>query len=660
MNKKTKSKNNANPDNLPRVLRAGMIEADLLLEKGKPQEALKILNELEQKFPNQPDVLAALTNTYFDLHNIRGYLHTIYKLHGLSPNKAEIKIGMAGAYLSNGYIAAALLTFRQFAQRWPEHERAADAHKTIAELEQGLGAVLAANGFSGEDGFDFACKMDELRLNLDLGNYERCRKIAQPLLAQRPNHPPILNNLSLIEWLEGNLERAILLSKQVVETEPDNIHALANLTRFSFMLGNTAEAKQYALRLKQSEANATDPWLKKAEAFSVIGDDNAMIELVGEAKKAGTGSELHGLVLHWAACAYYRTGDVSKAREYWQKSAQTPPSPELSRTNLLELKKPAHERICPQVFNIDDWIPRKVITALAAAGERAARHKGDTAYQEKIYHLVNEYPVLIQFASQALHSGDQNSREFVRKLAGISMHPKMLDILDEFVRSQHGPDQMRFKASQTLTETGRYKSGETINFWQKGKWSPIMTFGASISSEAKDWSVARPGVKTLLEQAIQAMHASNASKAEDLLRKALAIQGDEPVLLNNLAAALGMQAKMEEARAITDRLLDLFPDYFFGQVIAVRRALQQKQLPEAKKVLEKMTQKTELHVSEFSALSACQIDYAIAAAQPEQANIWLGLWKQVTPEDPDIEWYQDHLSPGEKKKGLLHWPGRTG
>jgi len=119
MNKKTKSKNNVNPDNLPRALRAGMIEADMLLEKGKPQEALKILNGLEQKFPNQPDVLAALTNTYFDLHNTRGYLHAIYKLHAITPNKAEIKIGMAGAYLSNGYIASALLTFRQFVQRWP-------------------------------------------------------------------------------------------------------------------------------------------------------------------------------------------------------------------------------------------------------------------------------------------------------------------------------------------------------------------------------------------------------------------------------------------------------------------------------------------------------------------------------------------------------------
>ena len=660
MNKKTKQKSNDNPANLPRALRVGMFEADQLLERGKPQEALEILKELAQKFPNQPDVLSSLTNAYHDLNDIRGYLHGIYKLHGLSPNKAEIKIGLAGGYLSNGYMALALQTFRQFVQRWPEHERAVNAQKTMAELEQALATVLSEHGFSMENDFDFACKQDELRLNLDMGNYDRCRKLAQPLLAQHPNYPPILNNLAQIEWLEGNLEQAILLSRQVVETEPENIHALSNLARFSFILGNTEEARQYALHLKQSQADATDPWIKKAEAFSLIGDDEAMVELVEQAKKTRDVSELNGMFWHWAACAYYRLGDVARAREYWQKSTQTPPRPELAQTNLSELKKPAHERICPQVFGIDEWIPRKVVISMAAMGERAARQKNDNTFQQKLNLFITDYPVLIQFASQALHSGDQNSRDFILKLADISMHPKILDSLDEFVRSQHGPDEMRLQASQTLTKNGRYKSGESINFWRNGEWTSIMMFGVSISSKAKDWSSFKPSVRMLMEQAIHALQDSEGAKAEAILRKALAIQGDEPGLLNNLASALSMQDKEDEANAIADRILARFPVYFFGQVIGVRRALLHKQLPEARQFLDKMSQKTELHFSEFSVLCACQIDYAIAADEPKQASIWLNIWKRGAPDDPDIEWYQNRLNPAEKKKPLLRWPGRSG
>jgi hypothetical protein len=46
------------PINLPRRLREGLQEADDLLERGKSQQALELLNELDKSFPRQLDVLA--------------------------------------------------------------------------------------------------------------------------------------------------------------------------------------------------------------------------------------------------------------------------------------------------------------------------------------------------------------------------------------------------------------------------------------------------------------------------------------------------------------------------------------------------------------------------------------------------------------------------
>jgi len=37
-----------------------------------------------------------------------------YYLHNLTPNRAEVKLGLAVAYLNNGQMALALQTFRQF------------------------------------------------------------------------------------------------------------------------------------------------------------------------------------------------------------------------------------------------------------------------------------------------------------------------------------------------------------------------------------------------------------------------------------------------------------------------------------------------------------------------------------------------------------------
>jgi len=233
------------PINLPRRLREGLAEADGLLSKNKPQDALDLLLELDRKFPRQKDVLGLMANTYTELGNQHGYLHALYQLHSLTPNRAEIKLGLAGAYLSNGRMALALRTFRQYLKQWPHDEQVVDVQKTIPQLEQGLSETLGELGFSLEDGLDFACKHEELQVLMEFGNYERGKQLAKSLLGQRPHFVPVLNNLSQVYWLEGNLAGAIELSQQVLDVQPDNVHALSNLTRFLFMQGKQESASPW-------------------------------------------------------------------------------------------------------------------------------------------------------------------------------------------------------------------------------------------------------------------------------------------------------------------------------------------------------------------------------------------------------------------------------
>ena len=64
------------------------------------------------------------------------------------------------------------------------------------------------------------------------------------------------------------------------------------------------------------------------------------------------------------------------------------------------------------------------------------------------------------------------------------------------------------------------------------------------------------------EKAIYALREEKGAEAEIYLRKALEIQKDEPGLFNNLAVALSMQGKHDEAKAIADEIPVRFPDYF--------------------------------------------------------------------------------------------------
>ena len=489
----------------------------------------------------------------------------------------------------------------------------------------------------------FASKHEELRLDMEQGNYNRCRQLGKVLLQQRPGFIPVLNNLSLIEWLDGNLLVAIELCHKVLETEPDNIHALSNLTRFLFMQGRRNEATVFAIRLKESNASAADRWLKKAEGLSFIGDNVGVIFVIEQAKHAEEQDAFTDIMWHLCAVAEYRNGNFPKARKYWQKSAQVSSNSTLAITNLEELKKPLYERVCPQAFPLDSWISRKTIEAMASEVERASRHKDNHIFHEKVNIFLDSHPELIQFVPEALSAGDVKCRELALQLADMSAHPKILLSLKEFVLGQNGPDAIRLEASQILSKYNIFHSGEMIRLWLKESWTEIMMIGFQISRDAEP-STLKQSTLRLMEKAINALHAKNAPEAEVHLRKALEIQGDDPGLLNNLAMALQMQGKQAESDSIADQIPARFPDYFFGQVITVRKALNTKQLEKAKITLDKMMTKPELHVTEFSALCACQIDFFLADEKPEGAISWYKMWEQGYPDDTNREKYQTTIT----------------
>jgi tetratricopeptide (TPR) repeat protein len=632
------------PINLPRRLREGLERAEHLLEQDKPQEALDLLTELDRQFPRQPDVLGLMGNANLEMGNGHGYLHAIYKLHELLPNRAEVKVGLAGAYLSNGYLALAIQAFSQFLKRWPNDERASDIKKTIPELEKVLAELLLESGNSLETGLEFACLHDEVRLQMDLGNYALSRQRAKKLLQQKPNFIPVLNNLSQVSWLEGDLPKAIETCQQVLEKGPRNIHALSNITRFLFMQGNKEEAKGYAIRLKESTAGTADRWTKVTEALSFIGDDDGVLAVLEDVKRKKELDQLDEKVWHWFAVAEYRKGNFSQARAHWKKSLKIASYFDLASTNLEELKKPTHERSLPQAFTLDAWIPRSILASMISTIERATQKKDDSRFQAEVVTYMNRHPELIHFVPAALSNGDEQCREFARQLADMSAHPAILESLKEFSLGQMGPDGQRLEATQILTKHGIFKSGEMIDLWLEGEWKSIMMLGFQITYDAMEQHSLKPAAQHLMEQAIHALREGNGEKGEGYLRKAIDIQKDEPGLYNNLAVALSMQGKHEESDAIADDIPIRFPDYFFGQVIAVRRAIGEHDLVKAKTILDKMMQKQELHVTEFGALCACQIDYLIEDDKPEGAVSWWEMWQQGYPEDPARENYEDRMS----------------
>lgn len=644
---KRSSSTRFDPSHLPRRLREGLEEASDLLERRHPKEALEILEELAKHYPNQPDVLGLMVNIYHDLKDDRGYLHAILALHRLTPNRAEVKLGLAGGYLANGHPALAYHTFQEFLKKWPNHEQAAGVAKLLPNLDKVLEEALAdlnlSPALSPESKLDFASKHEEAQVLMEAGEFERGKRLAEALLKQYPQFAPALNNLSLIQWLEGNLPAAIETSQKILEQDPGNTHALSNLTRFLFMQGKTGQARQVAARLHASRAPASQSWIKKIEALSFIGDDEGVLALLEEARRANALDELNGLFYHQCAVAAYRLGDAAQARAHWQKALKLSPGFELALANLEALKKAPHERLCPQAFSEDLWLPKQNIEALASIAKQAAYRKGGQSFQEKIKEFMERYPAIVQFVPIALRNGDALARETALNLADLSEYPALLNDLNNFAQSQEGTDDLRLKALQILSKHGAFQPGQKVDMWIKGKQKPILTLGFEITPEPTLGKI-KPRALHLMSQAIESLHVKNGVRAENHLRAALKIEPEHPSLLNNLTLALMMQRKNEEAEALLKHITEDFPDYFFGQMALARKSILAGDLEKARAITNHwMETKKRFHTTEFSMLCKTQIDLSIEERQYDSADSWLEMWERVYPEDSEFENYRKRI-----------------
>ncbi len=306
--------------------------------------------------------------------------------------------------------------------------------------------------------------------------------------------------------------------------------------------------------------------------------------------------------MDWCAVAEYRKGNESKARKYWQKCRQLGPYFSQAKDNLEELKKPRHERNCPQAFSLDAWLPRNTIGNLTSTVERAAKQKNDNAFQERIRAYFDVHSEILYFVPAALASGDTVSRDLALKLADMSAHPALLATLKDFALGQDGSDALRLEASQLLSKHGVMESGESVNLWLEGEWKPIMMLGFQIYYDSPEKPTLKPAAQRLMEKAIYALREGKGAEAETHLRKALEIQKDEPGLFNNLAVALSMQGKHDQAKQIADESLSASLITFFGQVNAVRKTNPADDLETAKTILHKMKKKQELALKKFGAL----------------------------------------------------------
>ena len=639
------------PINLPRRLREGLTEAGELLEDKKPVQAKTILEELVKHFPRQEDALGLFANACLDTKDQRGYLQTLLKLYSLHPNNPEYNFGLAGGYLSNGYIVLAMQTFECLLERWPGHPKADDARKAIELIREGLDNVLGELRMEEKEALAFSAKHDELRICLDTGQFQRGKSLAKELLRVKPDFAPARNNLSQIYWLEGDNEKAIASCREVLALEPDNIHALSNIIRLLYLTGRKDESPAYMARLKESKAEAADRWKKIAEALSFIGDDQGMLELKAQAQKEARPGELDEYYHHFMAVSEMILGQEKEARDDWKYALKLQPGFPIAKENLDDLKLAKHKQNGPWAHTMGEMVSEKTIRELTVVVQRAS--KNNNAFRSTVQRFLSAHPEILQLAPLILERGEPIAKELILNVADMSAHPEFLALLKKFAFGQSGSDKMRLGASQILSKHNAAPNG-LVEMWLDGEWKQMLLLGFEITPEPMLDVPLKPRVLDLMIKGIHALHEEDGVMAEQYYRKALDIQPEIPNLLNNLAMALAIQGKKKESDSILDHIIQDFPDYFFGQMSLARKSIQAKDYEKANSILTHWMQtKKKYHVTEYNMLCKTEIDLLIAEEKIEGALSWLDMWERTEPDDPDFGFYKSRLGLLRKTRNLF-------
>jgi tetratricopeptide (TPR) repeat protein len=466
------------------------------------------------------------------------------------------------------------------------------------------------------------------------------RRLAGELLKRRPGFTSALNNLAESCFHEGNIDEALAATRRAVELKPELVHAQGNLTRYLFLTGHETEAREAAQRLRAMPIQRGDNYVKKAESFSFLGDDQGVIDAWRGAEGGGfqiVPQEL-ALLHHLAAVAFCRQGNEAEARRLWRQSLNVRPGFFLAVQNLRDLDLPVGEKNGPWAYGLEYWLSERVREKLANLDSGS-----DERSRRQLALLLQEHPEIVRLIPHLIDRGDPIGRELAMRLSAAAKTPELLAILRDFALGQRGSDKLRLDAAMAGVRVGALPSGQ-VRMWNRGQWREQLLLGFDITYEPIRKTARPPAIDRLAQEAMEALSAGDGWRAERLLREGLEQDPQALDLRNNLAQAYLMQGRPDVAEAMIRSLHEKNPEYLFAAVEVARMHIRDGELDRATELLQPFLLRPVLHVTELEALAIAHFELALAGKQPEAARSWLGMMERASPHNPQLEVLRQRLA----------------
>lgn len=597
-----------------------------MLDANEIIEAYPLLEDAVKKYPGEERFWEMLAFVGSEIQNPVIVQRAMAKLINFQPKEADNWFNLALTYGMLGHPALSMKTFSEFVRRFPDDYRKNSALEIIEKAESDIEGFFEAYDLpNNKEGLELAVMHDKIQLFMHQNEYEKSIETANELIKKAPEFISPYNNLSLVYFMKGDVEKAVESAKIALEKQPENFHALGNTVRFLAFLGKKDEAQNYANKLRVVESSFADSYVKKVEAFAFLGDDEAVAEVYKEIEKKEIKIDNEGYCKSLAAFSFYRLGDEEKAEELWEDAADD--EFEIAEENLEELELPVYER---DVFALpmNYWLPSAYLNKLLEASKGVMDSDAfDEDLKKKLSEFFNENPNIIKVFPMILERADFMGKEFIIKIAEWSEHPQCLEVLKDFALGKNGSDEIRNHAAMVLSKLKAIP--KKVRLWIKGEWLEILLLDYFITEESGEYEQypIEPEARKIFEKAFFEHREGKLELAEQSYKKALEIQPDNPVLLNNFLALKQDLDKDFDFKKEVKSMHKRFPDYFFAAMSAANVELVEGNVDEAESIAEKFSEKDEWHTSEFKVWMRYKIELCLVREQYDAARSWLEMMK---------------------------------
>jgi predicted Zn-dependent protease len=189
--------------------------------------------------------------------------------------------------------------------------------------------------------------------------------------------------------------------------------------------------------------------------------------------------------------------------------------------------------------------------------------------------------------------------------------------------------------------------------WRGGKPGPVILTCTELTYEKLD-NFRNAMADRLAERAQNALLRRDLDGSEHLLREALELEPENPVLWHNLAVTIRSAGRREEAEKLFEENHRRTPDYSFGLMQQADQLLEQGDVDAARQLVAGLLVRPRLHVREFSALCHLQMAIHDACGEPEASRAWFDRWVEVDPQHPALPTDRSH------RPGRMSRPRRSG